>query len=241
MGRAITTSAATAATIRRSSPITPPAHLLGEDAVGDEGPGYRVIVQDDINNEAAMWSKESYFERHNLPIIMPSRRTSSRELEEEINNGTTTNSSDNITPDLETIIQTAREGNSADARLRRFLLSNYDKHSYPWEYVWYNDSNNKRTGVPVEMNVNFHRVFDVDIIGSVMDLIVWFRLKWVDPRLAWEPNDFGGLNKTRVWIGDGGTGGETSEIWVPGMFICCVSSCLCFWYVLIYVSHYIII
>ena len=99
------------------------------------------------------------------------------------------------------------------------IMINIHIHSYPWEYVWYNDTNNKRTGVPVEMNVNFHRVFDVDIIGSVMDLIVWFRLKWADPRLAWEPNDFGGLNKTRVWIGDGGTGGETSEIWVPGMFL----------------------
>mmetsp|Transcript_11402 Transcript_11402/g.25034 ORF Transcript_11402/g.25034 Transcript_11402/m.25034 type:complete len:91 (+) Transcript_11402:659-931(+) len=46
------------------------------------------------------------------------------------------------------------------------------------------------------MNINFHKVFSVDIVDSVLDLVVWFRLVWVDPRLTWKPEEHGGLNKT---------------------------------------------
>ena len=65
------------------------------------------------------------------------------------------------------------------------------------------------------MNINFHRVFSVDIVNSVIDLVVWLRLQWVDPRLTWIPEEYGGLNTSWFWLGDGGNGGETSEIWTP--------------------------
>jgi hypothetical protein len=52
----------------------------------------------------------------------------------------------------------------------------------------------------------------------VADLIVWFRQRWVDPRLSWNPEDYGGIDKTWFWIGDGvGSAGETSEIWTPDL------------------------
>ena len=58
----------------------------------------------------------------------------------------------------------------------------------------------------------------MDIVNSVMDLVVWLRLAWVDPRLTWKPEEYGNLTMTWFWIGDGGAGGETTEIWTPGMF-----------------------
>lgn len=126
--------------------------------------------------------------------------------------------------ELESIIEDAKRGDDANARLRHDLLRghdgdfdkyHYDKHSYPWEYVWHGQAAGDRKGVPVEMNINFHRVFEVDIVDSVMDLVVWLRFVWVDPRLTWRPEEYGDLNETWVWIGDGGAGGETSEIWTP--------------------------
>ena len=121
--------------------------------------------------------------------------------------------------ELEKIILNAKRGEDSNARLRHDLLWGhenferyfYDKHSYPWEYAWYNQSVGNRTGVPIETNINFHRVFSVDIVNSVMDLVVWFRMVWVDPRLTWDPAEYGGLNKTWFWLG----GSETSEIWTP--------------------------
>jgi len=55
----------------------------------------------------------------------------------------------------------------------------------------------------------------VDVIHPVLDLVVWMRIEWVDPRLTWDPLEYGNLTKIWMWIGDGGSGGETSEIWTP--------------------------
>lgn len=49
------------------------------------------------------------------------------------------------------------------------------------------------------------------------DIIAWMRIEWVDPRLTWNPAEYGNLTKTWMWIGDGGSGGETSEIWTPDL------------------------
>ena len=113
------------------------------------------------------------------------------------------------------------ETSEADDKLRNDLLQNYDRGSYPWKYAWAqgNETNSGilRTGLPIEVGINFHRVFSIDIINSVADLIVWFRLRWVDPRLAWEPQDFNGTTTTWFWIGDGIGSSEASEIWTPDL------------------------
>ena len=92
--------------------------------------------------------------------------------------------------ELERIIRDAKRGEDANARLRYDLLWRhdgnfdkyyYDRHSYPWEYVWYNQTTKEGkspAGLPVEVNINFHRVFTLDIVDSMMDLVVWFRLVW---------------------------------------------------------------
>ena len=79
-------------------------------------------------------------------------------------------------------LQTTGQAQQQDEqRLRSDLLQNYDLGSYPWEYAWAqngwtNGTNNiTRQGLGIEVGINFHRVFSVDIITSVVDLIVWFR------------------------------------------------------------------
>jgi hypothetical protein len=56
---------------------------------------------------------------------------------------------------------------------------------------------------------------DVDVIKSSVDLLTWLRLVWVDDRLAWNPEDYAGLERVWFWIADGIGQGETSEIWTP--------------------------
>ena len=105
------------------------------------------------------------------------------------------------------------------AKLRADLLSGYDRGTYPWEKAWSTASSpTNRTGVPIEIGINFHRVHEVDVIEGTVDLIVWFRLRWNDPRLVWDPADYGNLTSTWFWIGDGGgSAGETSEMWTPDL------------------------
>ena len=112
---------------------------------------------------------------------------------------------------------------SGQAHLRRTLLENYDKGAFPFETLWETQSpgsnaSELRTGLPVEVGLNFHRVFEIDIITSRADLIVWLRQRWTDPRLAWDPDEHEGIKMTWFWVGDGtGPGGETSEIWTPDL------------------------
>lgn len=106
------------------------------------------------------------------------------------------------------------EGSQA---LKQQLLENYDRTTFPFESVWGDSA--VRQGVVVELGINFHRVFDVDVTTSVADLIVWVRQRWTDPRLAWDTSVYN-VSTLHFWIGDGsGAGGETSEIWTPDLHL----------------------
>jgi len=144
----------------------------------------------------------------------------------------------------QSILNTSMEG-----RLRATLLTNYDRNSYPWEWAWeqhYNatgydregntkretangttamaetteeTAQQKRTGLPVELGLNIHKVHDLNVAESTIDLVVWVRMKWTDPRLMWDPSDFDGLTQTWFFISEGIGGGESSEIWTPDMYL----------------------
>lgn len=135
----------------------------------------------------------SFYKRNNLkppPLISHGRRTQNK-------NDTSTNAASD---DLNIIIEESKSGTDPSTLLRKHLLSNYDRFAYPWEYAWFAQSEGNYTGVPVEFSINFHRVFSVDIINSVLDLVVWMRIEWVDPRLTWRPEEYGNLTKTWFWI-----------------------------------------
>ena len=119
----------------------------------------------------------------------------------------TSSSNSSSSTTLETIIQTAKLGKDYPTLLRSHLIrtNKYDRHAYPWDYVWYNDVNPTgednggsvlKTGIPVELSINFHRVFSVNVIEPVLDLVVWMRIEWSDPRLTWVPEEYGGLTTT---------------------------------------------
>lgn len=120
---------------------------------------------------------------------------------------------------LNTAVTNGSSSSEPSTRLRADLLSGYDRGTFPWEEVWSTASTpNNRTGVPIEIGINFHRVHNVDVIEGTVDLIVWFRLRWNDPRLVWNPAEYGNLTATWFWIGDGGgSAGETSEMWAPDL------------------------
>jgi hypothetical protein len=114
---------------------------------------------------------------------------------------------------------------STALQLRQDLLEGYDRGIFPWEWAWNNQANNDeegdnnvRLGLPVQCELVFHKVFAVEVDRSLMDLVVWFRQSWVDPRLQWDPADYG--NMTMTWFtvqGGSGPEGETSEIWTPDL------------------------
>jgi len=103
-------------------------------------------------------------------------------------------------------------------QLRNDLLQNYDRGSFPFEDVWKESSKGGGVvkGLEIEMGLNFYRIFELDHVRGVVDLIVWARLQWKDPRLVWDPLDYGNISDAFFWIAGGsGSGGETSEIWTP--------------------------
>lgn len=109
--------------------------------------------------------------------------------------------------------------NGATGRLRSALLASYDKGVFPWEVAWEaaQADGPERSGLEVEMGINFHRVHSVDVVNHATDMIVWYRLRWRDPRLVWNASQYGGLTTLQLWIGDGTGAGGTSEIWTPDM------------------------
>jgi hypothetical protein len=103
-------------------------------------------------------------------------------------------------------------------RIRRDVLLNYDRGAYPWDFAWENSPTDKLEGVPVELNINFHKVYQVDITNSVVDLVVWVQQRWIDPRLTWDPAEYGNLTRAWFYVRDGsGSAGGASEIWTPDL------------------------
>ena len=162
-------------------------------------------------NHADAAEEHSFAKRHNLPIPPIISRKTRRERRAQESNETESEKTD-----VDSITVGAKSGQDPNARLRSDLVwdTYYDRNSYPWEYAWQGDAEGNKTGLPVEMDINFHRVYSVDVVNPMLDLIVWFRLEWVDPRLTWDPKEYGNHTKTWFWI-NGNAGGETSEIWTP--------------------------
>jgi Neurotransmitter-gated ion-channel ligand binding domain len=110
---------------------------------------------------------------------------------------------------------------SYEGRLRSTLMANYDRNSYPWETLWarHQETGKDRTGLEVEFNLNFHKVHALNVAESTAHLVVWVQMRWSDPRLTWNPEEFGNVTKTWFWIENGMAGGEVSEIWTPDMYL----------------------
>ena len=122
-------------------------------------------------------------------------------------------------------MQEDEEGSSAtnvddpsyEAQLRATLLENYDRNAFPYEQIWATQP--QKTGINVEFSLNFHKVHALNVAESTAHFVVWVQERWNDPRLTWDPSDFGNVTKTWFYIEDGMGGGEVSEIWTPDIYL----------------------
>lgn len=105
---------------------------------------------------------------------------------------------------------------NGSTELQRMLLENYDRYSYPFEHLW---EWNNGTGLSIDLSINFHRVFSLDVTASTADLIVWVRQVWNDPRLVWDPKDYSNITTVQLWVESGIGAGETSQIWTPDLHL----------------------
>jgi len=96
-------------------------------------------------------------------------------------------------------------------RLRRETLANYDRIVPP---VSDRIVSHSAAGTDVYLHIRIFKVMDVEATHGRMQLKVWYRLFWYDERLAWNPEDYGGIQK--VWYGDH-TNNENAEIWLPDL------------------------
>ena len=71
-----------------------------------------------------------------------------------------------------------------------------------------NESVQKRTTNPVivQTEVEIEAMDDIDISGQFMDATIDLIMTWNDPRLKWDPADFGGVTSIRAL---------QDEVWIP--------------------------
>lgn len=71
-------------------------------------------------------------------------------------------------------------------------------------------------GTDVKIGVRFFKVMAVEAAKGTMKLKVWLRYSWVDARLAWEPEEYGGVT-TVYYQAMAHPGNEDNEIWIPDL------------------------
>ncbi len=99
--------------------------------------------------------------------------------------------------------------------LREHLLSGYDKVMPPTS-TRTGAQNYSQAGTVVQVQTRFFKVREVSASSGHMKLKVWFRTKWVDERLSWDPAEFGNIT-TLPFLGEAVTDPETNEIWLPDL------------------------
>eukprot|EP01026_Neomeris_dumetosa_P050694 TRINITY_DN444_c0_g1_i3.p1 TRINITY_DN444_c0_g1~~TRINITY_DN444_c0_g1_i3.p1 ORF type:complete len:611 (-),score=39.05 TRINITY_DN444_c0_g1_i3:201-2033(-) len=85
-----------------------------------------------------------------------------------------------------------------EQRLKKILLANYDNTTGAWA----SDDG------PCQVSVStvFQKIISVDLSDGSMSLIVWLRLRWQDLRLAWNPEEWDGVDSISF---------RPNEIWNP--------------------------
>ena len=102
------------------------------------------------------------------------------------------------------------------SQIRADILKDYDVMSYPFQYLWQQQERNNQTksGLPVHIGISIQKVYEVNVKRAAADLVVWFRMAWNDPRLAWDPEQYGGVDTVFIYPGTGLVGDDT-EVFVP--------------------------
>ena len=72
-------------------------------------------------------------------------------------------------------------------------------------------------GTNVQLGLNLYKVTDVDMTRGVLQLKVWVRMAWMDPRLRWDVAQYRGINQVALLGRPQATlhGLASKSIWVP--------------------------
>jgi nicotinic acetylcholine receptor len=93
--------------------------------------------------------------------------------------------------------------------LRRHLLTDLDPKVAP---------STPDGGLETKVQFRIFKVISVDVSSGALVLKVWRRVRWFDERLAWDPENFGGLGTVLVYP----TGGHASlddNLWLPHIVV----------------------
>jgi len=75
-------------------------------------------------------------------------------------------------------------------------------------------------GTPVGVQLRIFKIVGIDVAKATLSLFLWFRTRWVDSRLAWDPSEFGGVTEIRILPGSYG-GSEAAapdnNMWTPDL------------------------
>ena len=106
-----------------------------------------------------------------------------------------------------------RSYSNISSALRSSLLLDYDKVVPPVSqrhaYVNYSSA-----GTDVRLEIRFFKIESVLETEGRMRLKVWLRMRWQDERLAWNPEEWGGVTQT-FFQAVSLSSPEETEIWVP--------------------------
>lgn len=89
------------------------------------------------------------------------------------------------------IIGIKREGNykeelifNSTSELKAALLENYVKEIAPPRF-------DSERGVKISVQLSLSQLSDVNVVRQEVEFYSWWRHKWRDPRLQWDPKDWG--------------------------------------------------
>lgn len=83
-----------------------------------------------------------------------------------------------------------------------FMKRHYNRYSRPVAHA--NES------VSVTMGISIVRIVDVNEQNEILRTNMWLKLSWTDPKLTWEPSEYGGLERISV---------PNQMVWVPDIVL----------------------
>ena len=91
--------------------------------------------------------------------------------------------------------------------LRQALLANYDMTAQPPRF-------NSTRGALVRIQMAMQQFQELDTTNQQIAFIAWWRHYWTDPRLAWNPDHWGGITELTFFGHE-----EHKQIWTPDTII----------------------
>ncbi|KAI1715373.1 neurotransmitter-gated ion-channel ligand binding domain-containing protein [Ditylenchus destructor] len=103
---------------------------------------------------------------------------------------------------LTTVLCIAVRANEDAKRLYDDLMVNYNRHRRP--------ANSPNEPLTVQLKLRLSQIIDVHELDQIMTCSVWLKQNWLDRKLAWQPESYGGVSVLYV---------PYEMIWVPDIVL----------------------